>query len=217
MHATGGEHALASSSRYNEDVHFGTHLQIWGSWYDVERQVWGYGCCRCTEKKKRHCPKTAPNNNDAEDCEDIEELDVHVSRRVAELLEECPNFSGDVPKPEQEREWTLLELRNYIYSNGLIRPARQRGERAAPPVEADWKILEVREGTDIATVRRSYKRLALLYHPDKHVEESAKKSAGKKFQRLAAAFQAICGHEAEVPAVSATDSRKRQWRIHIVE
>jgi len=216
MHATGNGKTLASSTRYNEDVHFGTHLQVWGSWYDVERHAWGYGCCRCTERKQRRCPKTAPYDDDGEDGNG--EVDVHVSQRVAEFLEECPNFSGDVPKPEQEREWTLLELRNYIYSNGLIRPARRSGEQAAPPVEGDWKVLEVGEGTDIATVRRSYKRLALLHHPDKHVEESEKKSAGKKFQRLAAAFQAICGYEAEVPAVAATtDSRKRQWRIHIVE
>ena len=61
------------------------------------------------------------------------------------------------------------ELRNYIFSNGLIRPARLRGQQRAEPTASDWKVLGLEAGTNVADVRRAYKRLALMHHPDKHV------------------------------------------------
>jgi len=108
-----------------------------------------------------------------------------------------------VPTPDQEKDWTELELRNYVFSNGLIRPARCRGEQTAAPTAADWKILELEKGAEVATVRKAYRRLALLHHPDKHHGEAEKRSAAKAFQRLATAYEAVCGHAAEVPAVAA--------------
>mmetsp|Transcript_61834 Transcript_61834/g.186565 ORF Transcript_61834/g.186565 Transcript_61834/m.186565 type:complete len:238 (-) Transcript_61834:6-719(-) len=209
---------LASSTLYEEDVHFGTHLEVWGSWYDVEQKAWGYACCRSLRRKRRRCPTTAPPGSSVQD-EDDEELEVRVSRRLAELLEQCPGFSGDVPTPDQEKDWSLTELRNYVLSNGLIRPARRRGEQRAPPTAADWKALEIEEGADVATVRKAYKRLALLHHPDKHHGAKQKARATEAFRRVAAAYEAVCGHAAEVPALAAASdaSRTRRWRLVVVD
>jgi pre-mRNA-processing factor SLU7 len=37
-------------SRYEEDVMVGNHTSVWGSWYDLERGIWGYACCHNTTK-----------------------------------------------------------------------------------------------------------------------------------------------------------------------
>merc|ERR1711924_291629 len=129
----------ATSALWEEDVHIGTHLEVWGSWYDKEQNAWGYACCRGLRRKRQRCPKTAPaGEEDAE--EDDDEREVKVSQRVADMLEQCPSFTGDVPTPDQEREWSDAELKNYFFSNGLIRPARTRGQQKAEPTPDDWKV-----------------------------------------------------------------------------
>mmetsp|Transcript_51740 Transcript_51740/g.123140 ORF Transcript_51740/g.123140 Transcript_51740/m.123140 type:complete len:221 (-) Transcript_51740:92-754(-) len=211
---------LASSTLYDEDVHFGTHLEIWGSWYDSEQKKWGFACCRSTEPKKRQCPKNAPVGGQADEAEEeAPSTEVRVTQRVADMLYQCPSFSGDVPTPDQEKQWTLEELRNYFFSNGLIRPARLRGEKRDEPTAADWKALGLEVGTSIADARRAYKRLALAHHPDKHTGEKEKAAATEKFRRLVEAFEAISGHAAEVPALSATTeaTKKRKWHVVVVE
>ena len=44
----------------------------------------------------RACPLTAPPG----EAEEEEDLEVRVSQRVADMLEECPSFTGDVPTPD---------------------------------------------------------------------------------------------------------------------
>ena len=41
---------IGISSKYNENVLFGNHTAVWGSYYDRESKKWGYKCCKCTEK-----------------------------------------------------------------------------------------------------------------------------------------------------------------------
>jgi len=204
--------SVACSSLYEEDVHLGTHLEVWGSWYDVDKQRWGFACCKSLEKKRR-CSKTDPDGSDGEQTE------IRVSARVASLIEQYPCFSGDVPAPEMERDWSDSELRNYIFSNGLIRPARRRGEQRAPPSAVDWRELQLEVGADAASVRKAYRRLALLHHPDKHTGAREKEKASQKFQRLASAYETVSGHIAEVPVMAAESgaSRKRPWRIVVVQ
>ena len=208
---------LAESSLHAEDVHFGTHLQVWGSWYDKEQGAWGYGCCKSTRRKRARCPKTAPAGEAPQDEDDEDEFEVRCSQRMADLLETNPAFAGDVPTPAQYKGWTTAELRNFIYSNGLIRPARKGGAQKAPPTKEDWKILELEEGAEAAVIKKQYRRLALVNHPDKHQGEKAKAKASEKFQRLAQAYEAICGHVAEVPAMPAEAMKKRKWRIVVVD
>ncbi|CAK9091087.1 unnamed protein product [Durusdinium trenchii] len=232
--AVGEDAKLATSTLYEENVHFGTHLEVWGSWYDMEKRCWGYACCRVTRQQQRRCPKTAPYAEGEE--EEEEDMEVKVSRRMAELLEKNPSFTGDVPTPDQvrarahlprhqtetvagkEKDWSDAELKNFIHSNGLIRPARTKGQQKPEPTAADWKVLELEPGADPAQLKKAYRRLALLYHPDKQRNEKDKASATEKFRKVVEAYEAIAGHVAEIPAVAATEGvRKRRWRIVIVE
>eukprot|EP00913_Durusdinium_trenchii_P023814 g22364.t1 len=105
-----------------------------------------------------------------------EDMEVKVSRRMAELLEKNPSFTGDVPTPDQEKDWSDAELKNFIHSNGLIRPARTKGQQKPEPTAADWKVLELEPGADPAQLKKAYRRLALLYHPDKQRNEKDKAS-----------------------------------------
>ncbi|CAK9053851.1 unnamed protein product [Durusdinium trenchii] len=59
----GGEGGGASSSRrilvkskYPEDVLVRGHSQIWGSWFTLEEQRWGFACCHSTDAQVR-CPQ----------------------------------------------------------------------------------------------------------------------------------------------------------------
>eukprot|EP00929_Paragymnodinium_shiwhaense_P091676 TRINITY_DN51580_c0_g1_i1.p1 TRINITY_DN51580_c0_g1~~TRINITY_DN51580_c0_g1_i1.p1 ORF type:complete len:219 (+),score=57.26 TRINITY_DN51580_c0_g1_i1:64-720(+) len=206
---------LAPSTLWTEDVKYGTHTRIWGSHYDPDLGLWGYACCKVLRKKRSRCPLTLhPGEEDDEE----EDLEVKVSQRVADMLEKCPSFTGDVPTPDQERCWSDAELNNFFYSNGLIRPSRTRGEQKPEPTEADWKTLELEPGADSAATKKAYRKLALKYHPDKHQGEKEKQKAGEKFKRVVEAYEAVSGHQAEIPALSASvaSSKKRRWRIVVV-
>eukprot|EP00501_MAST-03F_sp_TOSAG23-6_P002003 GSMAST32.ASY1.ANO1.2088.1 assembled CDS len=38
-------------TKYEEDVLINNHKSVWGSWFDLETQEWGYRCCQqCVEK-----------------------------------------------------------------------------------------------------------------------------------------------------------------------
>lgn len=43
-----GQERARARSRYEEDVSENNHTSVWGSWYDIERAVWGYACCHNT-------------------------------------------------------------------------------------------------------------------------------------------------------------------------
>eukprot|EP00928_Gymnodinium_smaydae_P042001 TRINITY_DN28359_c0_g1_i1.p1 TRINITY_DN28359_c0_g1~~TRINITY_DN28359_c0_g1_i1.p1 ORF type:complete len:227 (-),score=56.11 TRINITY_DN28359_c0_g1_i1:48-728(-) len=212
---------LQTSSLWEEDVHRGTHIGVWGGWYDAEKKAWGYGCCRGLRYKRLRCPTTLPPGETLDDEDEEDEREVRVSQRVADMLERCPGFSGDVPTPAQEQDWTEAELHNYIYSNGLIRPSRKRKGDRPEPKSADWKALELEPGADLATAKKAYRRLALKHHPDKHQGEAEKAQASDRFKRIAEAFEAIAGHAAEVPALPAADTapgvKRKRWRLVVVE
>eukprot|EP00933_Yihiella_yeosuensis_P015868 TRINITY_DN13700_c0_g1_i1.p1 TRINITY_DN13700_c0_g1~~TRINITY_DN13700_c0_g1_i1.p1 ORF type:complete len:222 (+),score=57.75 TRINITY_DN13700_c0_g1_i1:236-901(+) len=210
---------LAKSTLHDEDVHFGTHLEVWGSLYDKEKNSWGYACCGSLTRSQRRCAKTAPHTEEGQVEEEDDEVEIKVSKRMAELLEQCPTFSGEVPTPDQEKDWSDLELKNFIHSNGLIRPARTRGEQKAEPTAADWKVLELEKGADPASAKKAYRRLALKHHPDKHHEEKAKAAATAMFRKIVEAYESIAGHVAEIPALSAAElgGKQKRWRLVIVD
>lgn len=69
---------LLESALYKENVFEHGHRSVWGSWYDSEKKMWGYACCR-TVKKGAECPKkdefeaepegfTLPRQADSDDC-----------------------------------------------------------------------------------------------------------------------------------------------------
>jgi DnaJ homolog subfamily C member 9 len=64
------------------------------------------------------------------------------------------------------------------------------------PGEEDVDLYAVLSLTDTAKpdeIKKSYRRLALLYHPDKHAtaEESFKKNASTKFQQIGFAYAVL--------------------------
>eukprot|EP00435_Cladocopium_sp_Y103_P062420 s187_g24.t1 len=44
-----------ASSRYQEDINPAGHQSVWGSWFDSDRGVWGFACCKATTKDAPAC------------------------------------------------------------------------------------------------------------------------------------------------------------------
>ena len=62
--------------------------------------------------------------------------------------------------------------------------------------KTDWAydILEIQNQSTNEEIKKSYRRMALKYHPDKvsYLGEDVQKAANEKFQKLNEAYQAIC-------------------------
>ena len=43
-------------SKFPEDVLEFGHSHVWGSWFDKEKQLWGYACCQLLDRTQ-HCTK----------------------------------------------------------------------------------------------------------------------------------------------------------------
>lgn len=63
-----------------------------------------------------------------------------------------------------------------------------------------YQLLGVQEGSDYATVRAAYKRLALAYHPDRNPD------ADLIFGQMSAAYKALALHLKEVPEEGLAES-----------
>lgn len=105
---------------------------------------------------------------------------------------ESPAGSGGRPAdPDLAAAWD--ELNGYLGGDTPKGGARSRG---SPPesLRADYANLEVPFGADGETVRRSYKRLVLRYHPDRHggdperlrVATEITKKVNESFERIRA-------------------------------
>jgi DnaJ-domain-containing protein 1 len=93
------------------------------------------------------------------------------------------------------------ELDEFMRTGSSSR-GQERARRASPPprqpvdetLRQDYANLEVPFGSDIETVRRSYKKLMLKYHPDKHAGDAEKqklaleitKKVNESFERIRA-------------------------------
>lgn len=42
-------------TKYSEDNYYGSHLSVWGSYFDVETKRWGYRCCCSLERFDEKC------------------------------------------------------------------------------------------------------------------------------------------------------------------
>lgn len=76
-----------------------------------------------------------------------------------------------------------------------IREALSRAERSLKLSQRkDWyKILGVSKTASMSEIKKAYKKLALLWHPDKNVEN--REEAEAKFREIAAAYEVIvCSH-----------------------
>lgn len=66
------------------------------------------------------------------------------------------------------------------------------GETAQPPPEDDLYVL-LNSARDATTeqLRQAFRKLSQLYHPDKHVDETAKAAANERFTRIKEAYEVL--------------------------
>ncbi len=128
--------------------------------------------------------------------------------RLADLLktlfggegrEERQGRAGAVD-PDLQAAWE--ELDEYIRT-GSNRPrgsqaGRQAGHQRHPDesLRQDYANLEVPFGADMETVRKSYKRLMLKYHPDRHAGNPEKQKLALEIaKKINQSFERIRSHQ----------------------
>eukprot|EP00913_Durusdinium_trenchii_P018113 g17021.t1 len=73
--------------------------------------------------------------------------------------------------PRNVREdWSLQDVEMYLYSNGFLKPKKQ-AQAKPKPSRSHYQLLGVEEGANASEIRKAYRRLALIYHPDKNPED----------------------------------------------
>ncbi|KAL8480644.1 hypothetical protein ACS0TY_027254 [Phlomoides rotata] len=110
---------------------------------------------------------------------DEEQTEALVQRGEAKLLVE--DWDGAVADLKAAAEKSPQDMN--------IREALSRAERSLKLSQRkDWyKILGVSKTTSISEIKKAYKKLALLWHPDKNVEN--REEAEAKFREIAAAYE----------------------------
>jgi hypothetical protein len=114
---------------------------------------------------------------------------------------------GRHPDPDVQEAWEELDefMRGGTKASEGPRRERYSSPPPRPPADEslrqDYTNLEVPFGADIETVRASYKRLMLKYHPDKHAGDPEKqrialeitKKVNESFERIRARNEARRG------------------------
>jgi len=121
--------------------------------------------------------------------------------RVRRALRKWPSYSGELPPDLQEAEelWTDQDLHNFFFSSGFIKPKKKnvKPKITQAMIDLHYKTLGLKSGAKLPAVRQEYRKLALLYHPDKnhHSEDTT-----SRFQEITEAYAVICQHlEAKPP------------------
>jgi DnaJ-domain-containing protein 1 len=100
-----------------------------------------------------------------------------------------PAAGGGFRDPDLKDAWD--ELDDFMRT-GTRKAAGSERRPVDPGLRQDYANLEVPFGADIETVRRSYKRLMMKYHPDKHAGDPEKqkvaleitKKINESFERI---------------------------------
>ncbi|CAE7346898.1 unnamed protein product [Symbiodinium natans] len=111
--------------------------------------------------------------------------------RVRRLCAKYPNFSGEFL--QEMEDWQDQDVEMYLYSNGFLKPGKKKGRpRPAVPLSVHFAALGLEQTASATEVRKAYRRLALVYHPDKNPEDP--EAAAETFRRLAEAYEALATH-----------------------
>ncbi|CAJ1363350.1 unnamed protein product [Effrenium voratum] len=109
-----------------------------------------------------------------------------MSARVRRACAKYPNFSGKFP--QEMEDWSTQDIEMYLYSNGFLKPNKKKA-RPKVPLRAHYEALGLEQGASASEIRKAYRRLALIYHPDKNPEDP--EAAAETFRRLAEAYEAL--------------------------
>lgn len=120
---------------------------------------------------------------------DSEEADL--GPRVRKAMKQFPSYSGEMPPPEAESTWSDQELYNYFFSSGFIKPKKKTSKPKPTPQQMEhyYSVLNLRPGAKAAAIKKSFRQLALRFHPDKNHDSS---EATTKFQEITEAYEIIC-------------------------
>lgn len=114
--------------------------------------------------------------------------DARVSFRVAVR----PPRESLAPRDRVAPAWGgPLEAREFLHGR---RRARERTARCAPnPDPSAWQVLGLLPGSDVADVKRAYRRLARNVHPDLHpdADEAQRRALEARFMEITDAYRAL--------------------------
>ena len=123
-------------------------------------------------------------------CMQIRKYVDHSSRlQLVHFLFGIANADGLVHPDE------LKLIRHISFTLGISDPDYNSIEAMFVP-KTDWAfdILEIQNQATNEEIKKSYRKMALKYHPDKvgYLGEDVQKAANEKFQKLNEAYQVIC-------------------------
>jgi DnaJ-domain-containing protein 1 len=104
-----------------------------------------------------------------------------------------------VRRPPRGRRGSLLTPREFLHGRPRARTGRPEPRRFAPPVDAraraSYAILGLSPGADADAVRRAFRKLAALHHPDRHpgASDAEKALLAQRFSQITAAYHHLSG------------------------
>mmetsp|Transcript_63500 Transcript_63500/g.129368 ORF Transcript_63500/g.129368 Transcript_63500/m.129368 type:complete len:481 (+) Transcript_63500:1-1443(+) len=112
-----------------------------------------------------------------------------ISEHVKRIAQKYPNFTGVIDL--EMNDWADQDIEMYLYSNGFLKPNKNTKKATVPKKlkKEHYKTLGLTEGASAGEVRRAYRRLALVYHPDKNLKDPD--SAAENFKNITEAYEAL--------------------------
>ncbi len=126
------------------------------------------------------------------------QIDARLSA-IEEIVDARVAFRVAVRQPRWALQSPPLDPREFLYGR---RRARERGaerpevDDASPPPEtaqSAWRVLGIPPGTEVAEVKRAYRRLARAVHPDLHpgATDDERRALEARFVVISEAYRAL--------------------------